>query len=177
VLPGRDAVVACTAQTAEMQAELDLVWKHILPALQERVERGAAADAAEGRLAERLRHLNTPRVEATSAGPGHAVVFEPRGNTEGLGSIHADPVDDGIRLSIAHADGETTVVARPGAWARAELPKLGRLHPPIAVSAGWTRDRELRADIIFVTSPHRLSLRGVVDAHPWYRATWVQAPL
>ncbi len=34
VLPGQDAVIAITAQTGNMQAQLDLVWEHLLPALQ-----------------------------------------------------------------------------------------------------------------------------------------------
>ncbi len=178
VMPGRDAVVACTAQTAEMQTELNLVWKHILPALQDRLAPGAATSDAEDRLAHRLRHLSAARVEGMAQGPGRPVVFEPRGNTEGLRTIRAEAVDGGIQLSIGHAEGETTLVAHPGSWSSAELPSVGRLRPPIAVSAAWTRDRELRADIVFLTSPHRLSVRGVVDAHhPWYRADWMQAPL
>ncbi len=178
VIPGQDAVVACTAQTGEMQAELDLVWKHILPALGDRVEQGAATAAAEGRLTERLQHLSTSRVESRSQGPGHPVAFEPQGNTEALSTIRAEPVDGGIQVSIAHPEGETTFLAHPGTWTRAELPSIRRLRPPVAVSAGWTGDTEFRADVVFLTSPHRLSLRGVVDAHPRYRASWAtQAPL
>jgi CubicO group peptidase (beta-lactamase class C family)/predicted glycoside hydrolase/deacetylase ChbG (UPF0249 family) len=33
MLPEKDAVVVITAESANMQAEIDLVWKHILPAL------------------------------------------------------------------------------------------------------------------------------------------------
>ncbi|MEQ1840880.1 MAG: serine hydrolase [Verrucomicrobiales bacterium] len=32
VMPGQDAVIAITAQTGQMQTELDLVWEHLLPA-------------------------------------------------------------------------------------------------------------------------------------------------
>jgi hypothetical protein len=178
VIPGRDTVIACTAQTQEMQTELNLIWQHVLPALRDRIEVGAATIAAEDRLAERLQLLSTSRVEATTQGPGVPVVFEPRGNTEGLRTIRADPVDGAVRLSIAHAEGETTLVAHPGSWSSAELPSIGSLSPEVAVSAGWTQDRELRADIVFLTSPDRLSLRGVADAHhPWYRASWEQALL
>lgn len=173
VMPGRDAVVACTAQTAEMQRELDLVWKHVLPALQDDVQ---PDHAAEERLAERLAHLSTARVEGTDAGPGHPVLFEPEDPTAGLRAVRAEPAADGIRLSIGHAQGELELVARPGAWTRGELPGVANLRSPVAVSAAWRGDKELRADIVFVTSPHRLSLRGKVNAHPRYQATWVQAP-
>ncbi|MBO0703484.1 MAG: serine hydrolase, partial [Candidatus Dormibacteraeota bacterium] len=143
VMPGRDAVVACTAQTADMQGELDLIWKHVLPALRDDVRADAGA---EERLAERLGHLATARVEGAGAGPGQAVVFEPRGRTEGLRTVRAEPVADGIRLSIAHAEGTTEVVARPGVWTEAELPGMRSLHSPVAVSAAWEGDRTLRAD-------------------------------
>ena len=33
VVPERDAVIAMTANIGNMQAELDLVWKYIYPAL------------------------------------------------------------------------------------------------------------------------------------------------
>jgi hypothetical protein len=72
--------------------------------------------------------------------------------------------------------GETTVLARPGSWTEAELPGGPTLHP-VMVSAGWVGERELRCDIVYVTTPHRLVLRGVIDANPRYQATWIQAPL
>lgn len=33
VLPDKDAVIAVTAHIGDMQAELDLIWKYLLPAL------------------------------------------------------------------------------------------------------------------------------------------------
>lgn len=33
VLPEKDAVIAVTANIGDMQAELNLIWKHLLPAL------------------------------------------------------------------------------------------------------------------------------------------------
>ncbi len=173
VMPAHDAVVACTAQTADMQGELDLVWKHVLPALRDDVQ---PDQAAEERLAERLRHLATPRVEGTGAGPGRAVVFEPKGSTAGLRAIRAESAEEGIRLSITHGEGETTVLARPGTWTEAELPGGPRLHP-VVVSAAWVGEDQFHCDIVYVTTPHRLLLRGVVNGHPHYRAAWVQAPL
>jgi CubicO group peptidase (beta-lactamase class C family) len=33
VLPDKDAVIAVTANISDMQAELNLIWKYLLPAL------------------------------------------------------------------------------------------------------------------------------------------------
>ena len=43
VMPEQDAVIAITAETADMQEEINLVWKYLLPALQDDV---LPADAA-----------------------------------------------------------------------------------------------------------------------------------
>ncbi|MGH7912466.1 MAG: serine hydrolase domain-containing protein [Candidatus Dormibacteraceae bacterium] len=175
VLPGKDAVVACTAQTAEMQAELDLVWEHLLPAM------GAADlepdERAEEQLARRLGDLSTARVEGRSQGPREAVGFEPEGETAGLRRLRVERTSEGPRLTIEHAAGAVAVDLRPGRWAGADLPGVRTLLPPIAISGGWVSEREFRADLVFLTSPHRLSLRGIAGPIPRYTATWVQAPL
>jgi CubicO group peptidase (beta-lactamase class C family) len=44
VMPDQDAVIAITAHTGQMQTELDLVWKHLLPAFK---DAPLPADAAE----------------------------------------------------------------------------------------------------------------------------------
>lgn len=44
VMPGQDAVIAITAQTGQMQTELDLVWEKLLPAFK---PEALPADAAE----------------------------------------------------------------------------------------------------------------------------------
>ena len=56
VLPEQDAVVAITANTGDMQKQLNLVWEHLLPALQA----GVLHDNPEGRakLEERLTSLS-----------------------------------------------------------------------------------------------------------------------
>ncbi len=92
VVPEADAVIACTAQVEDMQAEIDLIWQHLLPALS-----GAAAGdlAAEERLAERLLSLSTASVGSQAGGPGHEVVFkragEPAPRTNRLSSVQVGP--------------------------------------------------------------------------------------
>ncbi|HSI65225.1 MAG TPA: serine hydrolase, partial [Candidatus Saccharimonadia bacterium] len=58
VLPELDAVVAITANTRDMQAELNVVWDKLLPAFQ---EKPLPADAsAEAKLKEKLANLQVP---------------------------------------------------------------------------------------------------------------------
>ncbi|GAB3641615.1 serine hydrolase domain-containing protein [Spirosoma arcticum] len=66
VLPNEDAVVAITSETADMQAILDAVWNHVLPALR---GTGLSADkTAADPLKQKLRTLALapPVIESTS---------------------------------------------------------------------------------------------------------------
>lgn len=58
VLPEQDAVIAITSETMDMQGELNLVWKYLLPALQADQSKLNKADAAT--LKKRLASLKLP---------------------------------------------------------------------------------------------------------------------
>ncbi len=68
VLPDHDVVLAITSGIQDMQSVLNVVWKHLLPAL------GAAPlpedPAAQASLAETLAGLALPPVAGGAAGPG-----------------------------------------------------------------------------------------------------------
>jgi CubicO group peptidase (beta-lactamase class C family) len=67
VLPGEDAVVVVTAETTDMQAELNLVWKHLLPVLRKNIaaEDVNAADALK--LRKKLISLSLPLPKSGTA--------------------------------------------------------------------------------------------------------------
>lgn len=179
VMPDADAVVACTAQVLEMQAELDLIWEHLLPAVSGSGRADADGDAEE-RLAERLASLSTPVVDAGGDGPGRPVSFERVGEpvryTAGLGGISVEPVGEATRLSVT-VDGSPEVFdLRPGLWTEGELPVFRPL-PAVAVSGGWTAPDEFSADVVSLTSPHRLRLRGSAGGKPTVAVDWVTTPL
>jgi CubicO group peptidase (beta-lactamase class C family) len=58
VLPEQDAVIAITANTRDMQAELNLVWDKLLPAFQKEALPDDAANQAK--LKEKLANLSVP---------------------------------------------------------------------------------------------------------------------
>jgi CubicO group peptidase (beta-lactamase class C family) len=58
VMPDQDAALAITAETPDMQEEINLVWKYLLPAFKEtKLPANAAADA---RLKEKIKSLALP---------------------------------------------------------------------------------------------------------------------
>jgi CubicO group peptidase (beta-lactamase class C family) len=65
VMPDQDAVLAITAQTGQMQAELDLVWEKLLPAFEKTVI--AADESAQARLRSALTKLEVPPKKVTNS--------------------------------------------------------------------------------------------------------------
>src|SRR5690606_11352652 len=66
VLPDQNAVVVLTSNVRSIQDELDLVWRHLLPAF---AARALPADAnGNARLAERLAELTIAPAGHTGAG-------------------------------------------------------------------------------------------------------------
>ena len=67
MLPEQDVAIAITSETLDMQAVLDLVWDHLLPAVDHAHESGdELADAA---LEERIATLTVPTPSSSAPGP------------------------------------------------------------------------------------------------------------
>jgi CubicO group peptidase (beta-lactamase class C family) len=178
VVPEADAVIVCTAQVTEMQTELDLIWEHLLPAL----SGDASADPdTEGRLAERLDALSTPVVEGLATPPVRSVTFrrvgEAADSTAGLSAIRVEPAGARTRLTVIVDGGKHGFELQPGGWAEGELSGLHSALGTVAVTGGWTAPDEFRADLVSVTSPHRLQLRAKAEPEPTVEASWYAAPL
>ncbi len=73
--------------------------------------------------------------------------------------------------------GEHRFELRPGLWAEGELSGVHSLSPAVAVSGGWAGPEEFQADVVFVTSPHRLHLRARSGEGPTVETEWEVAPL
>ncbi len=77
VLPKQDAVIAITAKTRNMQQQLDLVWKHLLPAfhkepLQENADEAGKLQVTLSNLKLPEPFLQTPAYAGPPKSPGHA---------------------------------------------------------------------------------------------------------
>lgn len=178
VVPGADAVIACTAQIHNMQAEINLFWEYLLPAL---FGPGPVDHAAEQRLADRLQHMSTAVIDARADLSGPEVTFARAGDlvgyTDGLSEIRVVPFDGGTRLTVVNRGEDHSFDLRPGHWAEGELPGLHSPLATVAVTGGWTAAGEFQADIVSLTSPHRLQLRAKTGAEPTVEVGWYAQPL
>lgn len=166
VLPEQDAVVAITGATDQMQAVLDLVWRHLIPAF------GRTTPEADASLAERTAALALPPAAGKPAVLETAVVFTPYdgGGAElpKLTAVEVDAagrrvtfVEDGHRLELGFGE--------PG-WTVTEAPV------PAAVSGGWTDEDTLVLDVALLETPHHVEVACSLTDRT-FTAKWRTRPL
>jgi CubicO group peptidase (beta-lactamase class C family) len=177
VLPEHDAVVAMTTQSSDTQALLNLVWDELLPAFQESPHANAAADR---HLEERLTNLELPPTNPDSAAPTDAVRWTDAEFSPAGGSCLAQPSLQHVRVTTT-ASGWHVVLKEHGNQLTIPLGKgweVGHWDgetAPVVGSGGWYDGGALRAELIFIETPHRL----VLECEPGrgtFTATWITEP-
>jgi CubicO group peptidase (beta-lactamase class C family) len=109
VLPDLDTTVSITSASKDMQATMNVIWDHLLPALQ-----GAEVEAVPrpGRL-----EILPPTGPAPQPGDGRTYQFD--GNPSGLSAVRLDPDGTGTFTFEGNRPGTSgtqDVVAAPGDW-------------------------------------------------------------
>jgi CubicO group peptidase (beta-lactamase class C family) len=141
VLPEQDAVVVTTGETETMQAILDAVWAHLIPAFA-----GPTAGDDE-RLAARLTALALP-VEGAGTYPGDNWVAA-HGLTE---------QPDGWALTVTGPDQRLVVGCGDRRWQRTSVPVGGGLALTVEAQGRWTDPETFTAELVFVHTPHRMTV-------------------
>jgi len=136
VLPDKDAVVAITAETSDMQRELDLVWDHLLPAMKEQpLPRDRQSEA---RLQETLASLTLPAPKGQPSSPAAAGIsgktFNLDSNELGLQSASFAFSRQGCRLTLRDNQADYPIECGIERWQRGETALPGT--PPRLVSGG-----------------------------------------
>ncbi|MDR0436128.1 MAG: beta-lactamase family protein [Propionibacteriaceae bacterium] len=192
VLPEQRMIVAFTSQTLAMQRVLNLVYEHLLPA----VDRGTSSGATP--VTEHDENNETmafdPFAGKTAALPTVAGAADPTAtqsfapvtpHTQVAGGVEIDftpaapelatlELVDGVgTVRISDATVDITAPVRIGAWMTTERgPSC-----PIAVAAAAACDAETaRVSLLFLETPHRIELswdRATGDCH----ADWVTPAL
>ncbi len=190
IMPEQDAVVVTTAYTLDMQAVLDTMWDRLLPGFGPAAP-GDAAGAAQDKLSARLAALELPacpgKLAPADAGPWTSGPFTVNASTASAG-IAGTPVQlsltsvelaqrgDGWQLSLIEAANALTVPVGAGAWAVSEHADRNGDTIPVAASCGWLDDNTLRAEVIFLETPHRMDITCSLSRRT-AEAVWRHPPL
>lgn len=151
VLPDQDVVIAMTAGLGPMQDVLNLIWEHLLPAMQpEALPEDHAAHLA---LSERLTRLRLPPQAGEARVPRASDVsgklFRMAENADGIATVRLDFATDSSAITIVNAKGEQRVVVGYDTWLKTTIPGIvpttrrlpsirGDDTQKIAASGAWT---------------------------------------
>ena len=191
ILPEHDTVIVTTAGTREMQAVLDAMWTHLLPGLLPGPRPGSGpaipdTASAQHQLSARLGGLELPACHAAPA-PAQWRPWTGEPFTIGTGtgdgqmqsaltSAGVVPADGGWQIRLTEADSSLTFPVGTRAWAVSEPADRNGETIPVAASGGWLDDHTLRAEIIFLETPHRMDITCSLPGHT-ARAVWRLPPV
>ena len=163
VLPAQDAVIAITSGVRNMQAVLDLVWEHLLPAMQP--SSLAADDNANKQLERRMKGLSL-RSQEGSGSPanvsGKKYVFP--ANEQKLEAIRLE--NDGAVTLVSRFNGvEQRIVCSHGRWQKGRAAWGPIREQPVAASGAWSGDNTFTAKLCFYETPFMLTVRLTFSGH------------
>ncbi|MEM7656593.1 MAG: hypothetical protein AAF399_10730, partial [Bacteroidota bacterium] len=119
VLPEQDAVIAITSESFDMQASMDLVWKYLLPHLNE-PQALPEVEEDQSELSNALADLALPlpqSSEQTYALPGiFGVRFASKGDTTAFSAVELNSGETGLSLTFEKAGRDTTLAIGEGEW-------------------------------------------------------------
>ena len=167
MMPDQDAVIVLTSETPDMQDEINLVWKYLLPAMQPGVL--PVNDDAMEKLNDKLNSLALP-MPTKSTSPW---VEKISGKTFSL--VNNDRRYDSISFQFNDEDCQVTIKTSldtyqlsfgSGKWQFGETTKLGptlipaKAHfvglpiPKVAGSYYWNNEKSLELTLRYIESPH-----------------------
>lgn len=159
VMPEQDAHLAITSGLPNMQAVLDLVWEHLLPAMQDAPQpeetRGQAALDARLAALHLQPQVGAPTSPLAQQVSGQRYDFEQ--NDEGIRSIQLDFDGEDARLTLFDARGEHQLACGYQRWA-SSVTHLGKpfheTDPHAAATSGaWTAEDTYTMRLAFNETP------------------------
>jgi len=155
VMPEQDAVLAITSGLGDMQPPLNLVWEHLLPAMQPTpLPEDRVAQAA---LEHKLAPLALPQQQGRRTSPlaaevsGRTYIFEK--NEQDVDTITLDVDNGGSTLTVQDSKGTHEVRAAMGSWLQGTTTLIdGRVYS-VAASGAWTSDDTYVIRLCFNETP------------------------
>jgi hypothetical protein len=159
VMPEQDAVLAITSGVSDMQAVLNAVWEHLLPALgTEALQENRDAEAS---LLLELRNLKLepPRLEASSPLEAEisGVEYELEDNKEGLRAFSIRFSEQGGTLLISDNRGMHTFHLGRNEWREGTYTMFMKEENPGCSSMTWRDKNTLLLTTRFVETPFCLT--------------------
>lgn len=155
VMPAQDAVVAITSGVQNLQRGLDLVWRHLLPAMRDAPlpDDRAAAEALAGRMG-RLR-LPPPAGRSTAdvATRVSGQTFAVGPNDDAIDSVSFAFSDEGSAITFRGERGEQRIACGYGRWERSTAPLERTGERNVAAAGAWADEQTYVARLWWYETP------------------------
>ncbi|HLO45211.1 MAG TPA: ChbG/HpnK family deacetylase [Leadbetterella sp.] len=169
ILPEKDAVIAITAEAPDMQNEINLVWKYILPALKDSKLPKNAKALTE--LTAKSKSLATPISVKNKASQWKEKIsgktYGVYSSTRALKAVKFEFEGDNLNVSLATDSVNHTLKFGNGTWventttkfgpylvAKARGNRIGQSPFKTANSYTWLDDKTLELTLKYIESPH-----------------------
>ena len=178
ILPEKDAVIAITAEAPDMQNEINLVWKYILPAFKDsKLPKNAKAltelNAKSKSLATPISVKNKAsqwkeKISGKTYGVYSsiralkAVKFEFEGDNLNV-TVATDSIDHKLKFGNETWVENTTTKFGPYLVARARGNRIGQSPFKTANSYTWLDEKTLELTLKYIESPHTETIFCVFD--------------
>ena len=142
VMPEQDAVLAIISGVRDMQAVLDKVWQHLLPAMQP--EALPADPQAYGELQDKLAALSLPVPKGQPSSPKaeqwSGKTYQLESNDLKLESVAITFGNERSMLTVRDERGEHTMSVGYDTWLKGTTGVRGRGDEPVAACGAWTTE-------------------------------------
>ena len=165
----KDAVIAIQAETPDMQDEINLVWKYLLPAMRDVMP--TENSAMTQNLQEKLKTLALPLPAKGDDSPaiseisGKTFILKP--SDTGIESLSIHFEEDKCRITLKEGGKEYEMNFGAGRWIEGETTRtgpnllkgakahnVGLLPEKIAGCYSWKDDNTLELILRYIESPH-----------------------
>jgi len=157
-MPEQDAVLAITSGSSDMQGILNMVWEHLLPAMEE--DALPPDDEGLSLLNEKLQGLAINTVEGEEKSPNASLfsaktyIVEP--NDRAIESIAFDFEASPDMITIKSEKGEQSFRVGYGTMEMGSMINPRLVSREIAVSGAWETQDKYHVKIIYYEIPHEI---------------------
>jgi CubicO group peptidase (beta-lactamase class C family) len=174
VMPEKDAVVAITCESPDMQSEINLVWKYLFPAIKDEPlpENTQVYETLKKRLSSLTLPLAAKGTDSPLATSLAGKTFKLEGNDNGLESVSFNFTGTDCNLSLRVDSVDYTFAFGAGKWITGETTMLGPnlikrpgmlASSKIACSYSWKDDNTLELVLRYIESPHTITITSKFD--------------
>jgi len=182
VLPEQDAVIAITSETSNMQDELDLVWKHLLPSLtnKRQLKNGKSENTLQQQLAALTLPVPASGIASTLAASlsGKSYKIDANNNFIQRLSLQFDNQSCTLHLTTDTADFHINFAKEKWAYGSSNMPQPYLITPEngrttfkelgafkVAGSYRWLDNNTLECTLRYIESPHTRTYRMHFDGN------------